>query len=700
MTEQASVFDRLLPTARSHFVLHFFAAVYRIVYHLRRLHEEKPEAIFAEHSFLSSYFGEMVDYLPPGLSWQAGTVWWRDQIARWEQQAAVHLPLLALHRLDFDHRLALVLAGLVEEDSRFGSIFEQLQAPLLRRRPSLEMIAYLLADDHAPARPDPWHLGRVLIGAGLAVVDDEQAPRSEWLLRVPAMIWDVIRGEEMPRPAPWCRYRPLASLPDLNSLILPAAFETQLAQVPALLQAGKARAVVVRGTPGSEREQTLAGLARALGMNLVVVPHPASLDTISWQQLGPFCAMSRAMPVLRYDLTPGETAEVPSLPEFEGPVGIVLGQVGGVSGDSVEQAVSLSLPPPDAALRERAWQAALDGFAVEELEVISERFHLPTGYIRQVAGLAVAEAGLQQRSAVGMAEVQRASRSLNRQRLDTLAEHIEAGGGWDHLVVSDVVAAKLRELERRCRHRERLLAHLGPAFGASANRGVRALFSGASGTGKTLAARILAAQLGMDLYRVDLAAVVNKYIGETEKNLHRVLSTAEALDVILLLDEGDALLGNRTEVRSSNDRYANLETNYLLQRLEHYQGILLITSNASENIDSAFQRRLDVVVPFMIPQAAERWHIWQLHLPADHRVDAHTLEEIATRCEMRGGQIRNAALHAILLAVDEGGQVTARHLEEAIRSEYRKAGAHYPLNGHARHREQPGGVDAFLNALV
>src|SRR5690606_34793224 len=187
-----------------------------------------------------------------------------------------------------------------------------------------------------------------------------------------------------------------------------------------------------------------------------------------------------------------------------------------------------------------------------------------------------------------------------------------------------------------CRHRERLLAHLGPAFGASANRGVRALFSGASGTGKTLAARILAAQLGMDLYRVDLAAVVNKYIGETEKNLHRVLSTAEALDVILLLDEGDALLGNRTEVRSSNDRYANLEANYLMPRLEHYQGILLITSNASENLDSAFQRRLDVVVPFMAPQAAERWHIWQLHLPADHRVDAHTLEEIATRCEMRG----------------------------------------------------------------
>ena len=197
---------------------------------------------------------------------------------------------------------------------------------------------------------------------------------------------------------------------------------------------------------------------------------------------------------------------------------------------------------------------------------------------------------------VTLADAQEACRALNRQLLDTLATHLDGDGfSWEMLVVSDGVVDRLGELERRCRHRERLPERLGPAFGATGNRGVRALLTGPSGTGKTLAARILAAELGMDLYRVDLAAVVNKYIGETEKNLHRVLSTAEDLDVVLLLDEGDALLGARTEVRSSNDRYANLETNYLLQRLENYQGIVLITTNAGENIDSAFQRRMDVV---------------------------------------------------------------------------------------------------------
>jgi SpoVK/Ycf46/Vps4 family AAA+-type ATPase len=224
------------------------------------------------------------------------------------------------------------------------------------------------------------------------------------------------------------------------------------------------------------------------------------------------------------------------------------------------------------------------------------------------------------------------------------------------------------------------------------------LFTGVSGSGKTLAARALAAELGMDLYRVDLAAVINKYIGETEKNLHRVLSRAEALDVVLLLDEGDALLGNRTEVRSANDRYANLETDYLLQRLETYQGIVVVTTNLGENIDSAFQRRMDVVVPFFAPQAEERFRILELHLPEDHEVGFELLERFAVGCALTGGQLRNAALHASLLAFEDGGgPVVGGHLEEALRNEYRKAGAAYPLS-EGRPSEH-GGIESFMAAL-
>jgi SpoVK/Ycf46/Vps4 family AAA+-type ATPase len=205
----------------------------------------------------------------------------------------------------------------------------------------------------------------------------------------------------------------------------------------------------------------------------------------------------------------------------------------------------------------------------------------------------------------------------------------------------------------------------------------------------------------MDLYRVDLASVINKYIGETEKNLHRVLARAEELDIILLLDEGDSLLGQRTDVKSSNDRYANLETNYLLQRLENYQGIVLITTNAAQNIDTAFQRRMDVVVDFVPPQADERWAIWQLHMPDDCAVRADFLARVAAQCALTGGQIRNAALLSTLLAVSDGsGRVRNRHLDAAVRAEYRKAGAVCPLEENGAARMPASQLDQFIRVIA
>ena len=242
-------------------------------------------------------------------------------------------------------------------------------------------------------------------------------------------------------------------------------------------------------------------------------------------------------------------------------------------------------------------------------------------------------------------------RAVNRQALETLATPLTPVERWSTLVVHPRIGSELEVLAVRCAQREQLLDHVGPAFTHNLNRGVRALFSGPSGTGKTLAARALAGALDMDIYRVDLASIVNKYIGETEKNLHRVFTYAEELDIILLLDEGDSLMTQRTDVRGANDRYANLETNYLLQRLESYEGIILVTTNASQRIDQAFVRRLDVIIDFAAPEAEQRRRLWQLHLPASHQVSDSFMARVVQQCPLTGGQIRNAALHASLLAL-------------------------------------------------
>jgi SpoVK/Ycf46/Vps4 family AAA+-type ATPase len=207
---------------------------------------------------------------------------------------------------------------------------------------------------------------------------------------------------------------------------------------------------------------------------------------------------------------------------------------------------------------------------------------------------------------------------------------------------------------------------------------VRALFSGPSGTGKTLAARQLAHQLGKDIFRIDLAATVNKYIGETEKALERALSAAEALDVVLLLDEGDALMARRTDVSNANDRYANLETNFLLQRIENFEGIILITSNDADRIDSAFSRRMDTILAFHAPDELRRLDILA-QLLGEHCASPALLQDIACRCALNGGQLRNIALHSRLLALESGQPPGDEQLRAAVVREYRKIDSHCPL---------------------
>ena len=701
-----SAFATLAPDAESHFRLFYYTAVLCVIGHLHRLARAGGADLLRLYEFLKGYEDEL--RASAGVEAGGGDVmqsWW-TQLDEWESATRARLPLreLAL-RLSLSRReqVALVLAGLVEEDIRFGSLFAALQEPLPARRPCLGLLCALAGGGAAGGGEDWWATAQRLLGAGLLVAENQAAPRAEWVLRVPRLVWDALRGRVPRELGEGCTLYRRAEFPPLKKLVLDDALRERLARLPSVIAGGHLTAVVLRGTAESGRRTIMGSLARSMRRDMLFLDHTAAqpaergrADEL-WRLAGPVCTLTGALPVVAIDPPPGETVELPPLVGYEGAVGVVMRREGGFGGTAAEHALTLNVPSPAPAHRRDIWVGALGPHAGAELEEMVSRFLLPLGSVHRAARIATAYALLDKRTEVTTEDARLACRSLNRQKLDTLAQRLEVKGGWGDLVVNDIVAAELHDLERRCRHRERLLAHLGPSLRNSINCGVRALFNGPSGTGKTLAAKLLASVLQADVYRVDLASVINKYIGETEKNLSQLLARAEELDVILLIDEGDSLMTNRTDVKSANDRYANLETNYLLQRLENYEGVVIVTTNAGNRIDTAFQRRFDVTVNFQPPDAQERLAIWRLHLPDSHRVGAVCLRDVSSQCYLTGGQIRNAVLHASLLALDEerGGVVCDRDLEAAVRREYAKAGASCPL-----HFAATGGHRGALTELL
>lgn len=259
----------------------------------------------------------------------------------------------------------------------------------------------------------------------------------------------------------------------------------------------------------------------------------------------------------------------------------------------------------------------------------------------------------------------------SRPRLDNLAQRVEPIATWNDLILPEQQISTLREIAMHVTQRAMVYEEWG--FGAMSSRGlgISALFTGESGTGKTMASEVLANELKLDLYRIDLSQVVNKYIGETEKNLKKIFDAAEDGGAILLFDEADALFGKRSEVRDSHDRYANIEVSYLLQRMEAYRGLAILTTNMKEALDKAFMRRIRFVVRFPFPDAKQRAEIWQNIFPTDTPKEKLDWEKLA-RFNIAGGNIRNIALNAAFIAANEGSPVRMSHISLAARTEYAK----------------------------
>ena len=335
-------------------------------------------------------------------------------------------------------------------------------------------------------------------------------------------------------------------------------------------------------------------------------------------------------------------------------------------------AVRIEAARPTATEQREIWVQALgDGSVAVDgaLGRVVEQFDLQTHEI--VAAAAQITAGS------GAPELREACRAQARPALDNLAQRIEPVARWADLVLPGAQLEVLREVAAHVRGRARVYEQWGFAAASARGLGISALFEGPSGTGKTMAAEVLANELDLDLYRIDLSQVVSKYIGETEKNLRRVFDAADSGVAILLFDEADALFGKRSEVKDSHDRYANVEVSYLLQRMEDYRGLAILTTNIKDAIDQAFLRRIRFVVRFPFPDERSRAEIWRRVFPESTPTAELTVDGLA-RLSVTGASIRNIALGAAFLAADEDADVRMSHVRRAAHRECLKLGR--PLN--------------------
>ncbi|MGH9765828.1 MAG: AAA family ATPase [Blastocatellia bacterium] len=343
--------------------------------------------------------------------------------------------------------------------------------------------------------------------------------------------------------------------------------------------------------------------------------------------------------------------------------------------------IEIAMPMPGDAARKECWETAINGRLRPAADIdpgaLAGKFRFTPGQVQAAIDTALSQArwcspGDER---LTMSDLHAACRAQSGRKIGALARKIGPRYAWSDIVLPEDSMAQLREICQRVARRHRVLGEWGFDRKLSLGKGVNALFAGPSGTGKTMAAEIIANELGLDLYQIDLSGVVSKYIGETEKNLDAIFTAAESANAILFFDEADALFGKRSEVRDSHDRYANIEISYLLQKMEAYEGVAILATNLRQNLDDSFVRRLAFTIHFPFPDEADRGRIWAGIWPAETPLAGDVdFGLLAHRFKLSGGNIKNIALAAAFLAAEDGGVVKMPHLLQATRREYQKLG--------------------------
>jgi SpoVK/Ycf46/Vps4 family AAA+-type ATPase len=343
--------------------------------------------------------------------------------------------------------------------------------------------------------------------------------------------------------------------------------------------------------------------------------------------------------------------------------------------------IDIELPIPPYLIRKQLWQQQWNGDLALAGDVdvsdVANKFRFSGGQIRDAVTMArnLARWRYPGNELVTLQDLYSACRKQSREILSTLAHKIQPKYGWDDIILPEDQREQLREICGYVKHYYTVYGDWGFDRKLSLGKGLNILFAGPSGTGKTMAAEIIAHELGLELYKIDLSEIVSKYIGETEKNLDRIFQDGQTSNAILFFDEADALFGKRSEVRDSHDRYANIEIAYLLQKMDEYDGVVILATNLRKNIDEAFSRRMHFAVEFPIPEESDRYRIWKSIFPPEAPLTKETdLQFMARQFKITGGNIKNIALGAAFLTAEDGGYINTENLIRATKREYQKMG--------------------------
>jgi hypothetical protein len=602
--------------------------------------------------------------------------------------------------------LDLLLIALAPElDLRYERVYAYLQDDVTRKRPSVDLALNLLCASAPERLARRAHFGPAapLARAGLLelVPDPNQfrPPLLAHYLKAEDQVVSFLLGEKGPdaRLAPFCRrIEPAASWDDLPVAAATAdALRTSLARARA---AGRPLRLYLHGPRGAGRRLAAEALAGTAGARLLVADLEQALaSAIGFEQAVRLIFLDArlhedALCLEGFDALRGEAngaARRCLADALGGAKGLTVIAGGHARAVGLEGVLAVHVPAQDFRQRRAIWEESLNRrgarLAPEDLDALAGRFRLTHGEIVAAAAsaadrarwLAAARPGDEagDEAPPSLADLFASAREQSGGNLSDLARAIEPRHGWGDIVLPPDQLSQLREICGQAARRHVVYGRWGFGRKLSLGKGLNALFSGPPGTGKTMAAEVIASDLRLGLYKIDLSQVVSKYIGETEKNLAHVFREAQSSSSILFFDEADALFGKRSEVKDAHDRYANIEIGYLLQRMEEFDGVAILATNLRHHLDEAFVRRMHFIVEFPFPDEEHRRRIWEVTFPAEAPLGPDVdFGLLARDIKLAGGQIKNIAVAAAFYAASDGGPVQMSHLMRATRREHQKLG--------------------------